>query len=125
MPAKILVVDDEEDIVRAVQIRLEKDGHTVITARDGRAALDSIAASPPDLVVMDVMMPEIDGFEVLSQIKSNSETAQIPVVMLTGLDAAPYAAKGRELGCDFFWIKPYQLSDLSALVQRILEDYKD
>src|SRR5215208_6989007 len=83
MPKKILAVDDERHIVRLVEVNLARAGYNVVTAFDGREALQKVEAEKPDLVVLDVMMPFMDGFEVLRNLKANPETADIPVIMLT------------------------------------------
>src|SRR5947207_10287406 len=83
MAKKILAVDDERHIVRLVQVNLERDGYTVVTAYDGKEALEKVQSERPDLIVLDVMMPYMDGFEVLQNLKKNPETRDIPVIMLT------------------------------------------
>ena len=80
---KILAVDDEKHIVRLVQVNLERHGYTVVTAFDGKEALEKVAAEKPDLIVLDVMMPYLDGFEVLKELKKDPDTRGIPVIMLT------------------------------------------
>ena len=98
----ILVADDEPSIARLVQMNLQRHGFTVVTAADGRAALQLVEASPPDLILLDVMMPHIDGYEVLRRLKNNPATKQIPVIMLTvkAQDADVFEAedRGAELG---------------------------
>lgn len=79
MPKKILAVDDERHIVRLVQINLQKEGYEVVTASNGREALEKVQSERPDLIVMDVMMPEMDGFEALETLKANEATAGIPI----------------------------------------------
>src|SRR6266511_5543347 len=83
MSQRILAVDDEERVVRLLQIRLGAMGYEVVPAYDGEAALRLVAESRPDLVLLDVMMPKLDGFEVLRRLKEDPEAAQIPVIMLT------------------------------------------
>jgi two-component system alkaline phosphatase synthesis response regulator PhoP/two-component system response regulator VicR len=80
MDKKILAVDDEKHILRLVQINLEKAGYTVITGSNGREAVELVRAESPDLVVMDVMMPEMDGFEALKLLKADPLTASVPVI---------------------------------------------
>jgi CheY-like chemotaxis protein len=75
---KILVVDDERHIVRLIQVNLERQGYNVVTAHDGKEALEKVASEKPDLVVLDVMMPYMDGFEVLRTLRRNPETAELP-----------------------------------------------
>ena len=121
MPKKILAVDDEKHIVRLVQINLVKEGYEVTTATNGREALESVAASRPDLIVMDVMMPEMDGFEALQKLKDNSETANIPVIMLTAKAQDADVFKGWQSGADLYLTKPFNPSELLTFVRRIFE----
>ena len=81
--AKILVVDDEKDVVELLKFLLEKDGHTVTTAYNGREALESVAKTKPELILLDVMMPEMDGYSVQTQLLNNPETKNIPIIVLT------------------------------------------
>ena len=81
--AKILVVDDEKDVVELLKFLLEKDGHNVATAYNGREALDYINGNKPELVLLDVMMPEMDGYSVQTQLLNNPETKNIPIIVLT------------------------------------------
>lgn len=120
MQKKVLVVDDEQDIVAALRITLELAGYEVITAANGREALKHVVFDKPDLVVMDVMMPGIDGLEALRRIKENEETAAIPVIILTAKDATPDMAKAWDTGADFYQTKPYSTPELVNLIHHIL-----
>ncbi|HVF09653.1 MAG TPA: response regulator [Abditibacteriaceae bacterium] len=119
---KILVVDDEEHITRAIQISLELSGCEVIIARRGDEALARVFSEGPDLIVLDVMMPDMDGFEVLDRLKANETTAAIPVIMLTARDSYGDVRKAQSLNADFYWTKPFKPSELSTLVQKILQE---
>ena len=121
MPKKILAVDDEKHIVRLVQINLEKAGYTVSIASNGREALESVAANRPDLIVMDVMMPEMDGFAALQKLKDNPSTQNIPVIMLTAKAQDADVFKGWQSGADLYLTKPFNPSELITFVQRIFE----
>ena len=121
MRKKILVVDDEPDMVHLVRLALEMEGHEVIVAYNGVEALERVAAARPDLIVLDVMMPHMDGFEVLSKLKETPATSHIPVIMLTAVDVQ--APKGWSLGADFYWTKPFKPEDLITLIRRIFEHY--
>jgi two-component system, OmpR family, alkaline phosphatase synthesis response regulator PhoP len=81
--AKILVVDDEKDVVELLKFLLEKDGHQVVTAYNGREALESISKAKPELILLDVMMPEMDGYTVQTQLLNNPDTKEIPIIVLT------------------------------------------
>ena len=86
MSAKILVVDDEPSIVDVLTRFLSREGYSVVTAVNGREALEQVRQEPPDLILLDVTMPEMDGFKVCQQLKEDQSTALIPITMLTGLD---------------------------------------
>ena len=121
MPKKILAVDDEKHIVRLVQINLQKEGYEVITASNGREALERVASDKPDLVVMDVMMPEMDGFEALRKLKENNETAEIPVIMLTAKAQDADVFRGWQSGADLYLTKPFNPLELITFVKRIFQ----
>lgn len=91
MALKILVCDDERHIVRLIQVNLEKQGYQVVTAYDGKEGLEKIRAEKPNLVVLDVMMPYMDGFEVLKSLRKDPEFETLPVIMLTA--KAPFARR--------------------------------
>jgi len=122
MKKKILVVDDDRDLVQMLQLALRLNEYEVIPAHSGHEALERVAAAQPDLIILDVMMPGMDGFEVLGQLKENAVTAGIPVVMLTAVDAG--APKGWGMGADFYWTKPFKVEELVALVQLIFEQFE-
>lgn len=121
MPKKILAVDDEKHIVRLVQINLEKEGFAVRTATNGREALEAVAQEQPDLIVMDVMMPEMDGFAALQHLKDNPATAGIPVIMLTAKAQDADVFKGWQSGADLYLTKPFNPMELITFVKRIFE----
>lgn len=114
--ATILIVDDEPDIRLLAKLNLERDGHTVRVAEDGQVALDSVAESPPDLVVLDVMMPVLDGFSVLARLKEAGPTSTIPVIMLTALGSPLDRARGGIEGAVRYLAKPVDLAELREAV---------
>ena len=118
---KILAVDDEKHIVRLVQITLEKEGYELITASNGREALEKVASEKPDLVVMDVMMPEMDGLEALSKMKSDPMTSDIPVIMLTAKAQDSDVFRGWQSGADLYLTKPFNPAELVTFVKRLFE----
>lgn len=122
MSKKILAVDDEKHIVRLVQINLEKEGYEVVTASTGREALEQVAAQHPDLIVMDVMMPEMDGFEALKKLKEDVATASIPVIMLTARAQDADVFRGWQSGADLYLTKPFNPQELITFVKRIFQD---
>jgi two-component system alkaline phosphatase synthesis response regulator PhoP/two-component system response regulator VicR len=116
---KILAVDDEKHIVRLVQVNLERQGYEVITASDGKEALQKVEDERPDLVVLDVMMPYMDGFEVLQNLRRNPSTREIPVIMLTAKAQDADVFKGWQSGVDCYLTKPFNPMELIAFVKRI------
>ncbi len=121
MAKKILAVDDERHILRLVQINLEKAGYEVITANNGREAVEKVRAEHPDLVVMDVMMPEMTGFEALQALKEDPATSSIPVVMLTAKAQDADVFHGWQSGADLYLTKPFNPLELLTFVKRILD----
>lgn len=117
----ILAVDDEKHILRLVQINLEKAGYEVHTATNGQEALEKVKACRPDMVVMDVMMPIMDGFEALKELKSHPETARIPVIMLTAKAQDADVFHGWQSGADLYLTKPFNPLELLTFVKRIFE----
>lgn len=122
MPHKILAVDDEKHIVRLVQINLQKEGYDVVTASTGREALVQVEREKPDLVIMDVMMPDMGGFEALQTMRADEKTAQIPVIMLTAKAQDADVFQGWKSGADLYLTKPFNPQELLTFVKRILHD---
>jgi DNA-binding response OmpR family regulator len=117
---RILVVDDDPVIVRAITINLHSVGYETITALDGADGLRKVVAEKPDLVILDIMMPEIDGFEVLKVLKDNPETQHIPVIMLTAFPTDENVTRSYGLDSDCFIPKPFEPEVLLIVVQRLL-----
>jgi two-component system alkaline phosphatase synthesis response regulator PhoP/two-component system response regulator VicR len=120
--AKILAVDDEKHIVRLVQINLQKEGYEVATANTGKEALEVVSEFGPDLIVMDVMMPEMDGFEALKKLKENPATRDIPVIMLTAKAQDADVFRGWQSGADLYLTKPFNPAELLTFVKRLLQN---
>jgi two-component system, OmpR family, alkaline phosphatase synthesis response regulator PhoP len=125
MAKKILAVDDERHIVRLVQVNLERQGYTVVTAYDGKEALEKVEAESPDLIVLDVMMPYMDGFEVLQNLKRNQATRDIPVIMLTAKAQDADVFRGWQSGVDCYLTKPFNPMELIAFVKRIFKSLEE
>ena len=121
MAKTILTVDDERSIVRLVQVNLERQGYNVLTAFDGRQALEKIAEHRPDMVICDVMMPYMDGFEVLRQLRRNAETRDLPVIMLTAKAMDSDVFIGHQMGATCYLTKPFSPPELISFVKRIFE----
>ena len=117
---RILAVDDEPNIVRLIQVNLERQGYQVETANNGAQALEKIRASRPDLVVSDVMMPEMDGFELLRSIRADARLADLPVIMLTAKAQDVDVMRGYSGGADMYLTKPFNPIELLNFVKRIL-----
>ena len=118
---KIMVVDDEPDLVRMVEFRLQQEGWEVLSAGDGRAALELAQANVPDLVMLDIMMPLMDGMEVLRQLGYQRATRKIPVIMLTAKTTHVDVTNARELGVRDYITKPFDPERLVAAIRKALK----
>ncbi len=114
------MVEDDPDIAQLVQRYLDKAGFSVELAASGREALRTIASDSPDLIVLDLMLPQVDGLEVCRQIRSNSATAAIPIIMLTARAEESERIVGLELGADDYLAKPFSPNELVARVRALL-----
>src|SRR6266536_4662743 len=119
-PKRILVVDDHEDDVEVLRARLEARGYEVRGAQDGEAALEIVEKWVPDLILLDVMMPKVDGLEVVRRIKANDSLPFIPVIMQTALDSTERMVAGFEAGADDYVTKPINFAELEARVKSLL-----
>jgi DNA-binding response OmpR family regulator len=118
---KILIADDSTTVRRLVSARLAADGHTVVEAEDGEEALVLAAAEHPDLIVLDKMMPKLDGFEVLRRLRESPETGDVPVIMLTDRGGEDDVLAALGLGVEDYMPKPFSPLELSARVKRALQ----
>lgn len=122
---KILLVDDHPDIVRLLQMALRSEGHTILTAGDGASALRIVHEERPDLVILDVVMPELDGLRVLNRIKTDPDLCRTIVVMLTVRDQPEDVTLGLDIGADFYVAKPFKPLEITSLVRRVFETAGD
>ena len=120
MRKTILIADDEPNIVISLEFLLHREGYRVLVARDGVEALAAIRAERPDLVLLDVMMPRMDGFEVCQAVRAEPAIAATRILMLTAKGRATDAAKGTALGADAYVTKPFSTRELAAQVAAML-----
>ncbi len=117
MTAKILVVDDVLSNVKLLEARLKAEYYTVIVAHDGKEAIDLVAKQQPDIILLDIMMPKINGFEVCKSLKSDPLTTHIPIIMVTALHDTHDRVQGINAGADDFLTKPIDETALSARIK--------
>jgi DNA-binding response OmpR family regulator len=116
----VLVADDDEDIRSLIVFRLERAGYEVLSAADGETALQLATERRPDLAVLDVMMPKLDGYELTQRLRAQEETSRMPVILLTARAQEADVARGFEAGADDYIKKPFSPQELGARVQAIL-----
>jgi len=121
MTPRILIVDDEPSIVISLQFLMTREGYEVALAGDGEAALQAIQDHPPDLVILDVMMPKLNGFDVCQRIRAEPRWQGVRVLMLTAKGREVEMARGLALGADAYVTKPFSTKDLVAEVKRLLQ----
>ena len=121
MNPKIMLVDDNPNVLRVVSYALESAGYDVLTAETGAEALKQIPAERPNLVVLDVMLPDMTGLQIAHQLRSKVETANILIVMLTGKDQIPDKIRGLQSGADAYIVKPVEASTVVAKIAELLE----
>ena len=120
MAKRVLIADDEPNIVASLEFLMEQAGFEVRLAANGKEALDLVASFGPDLVILDVMMPEMNGYEVCQRLKSDPATRAVKVVMLSAKGREVEVAKGLELGADAYVTKPFSTRELVAKVREML-----
>jgi two-component system, OmpR family, alkaline phosphatase synthesis response regulator PhoP len=117
---RILAVDDEPNIRRLIQVNLERQGYTVEVAENGAIALEMVRANCPDLLVSDVMMPEMDGFELVANIRRDPALENLPIIMLTAKTQDKDVMEGYKRGADMYLTKPFNPAELLNFVKRLL-----
>jgi CheY-like chemotaxis protein len=119
---KILLADDEEDIKSVVTLFLQSKGYEIITAYDGLSALDMARTEKPDLILLDVMMPVVNGYEVCSRLKADEELRDIPVVMLSAMAQSESVDKGLSAGAVDYIVKPFDPVSMEQTIRRVLSE---
>lgn len=120
MTYKVLIADDEPNIVISLEFLMKREGHQVLVARDGAQALQTIRRERPDLVLLDVMMPLMSGFEVCQQVRADESLASTKILMLTAKGRDTDLAQGLGLGADGYMTKPFSTKELAARVRLLL-----
>ena len=121
MSKRVLIADDEPNIVISLEFLMKREGHEVSIARDGQQALDAIRAQRPDLVLLDVMMPFKNGFEVLQELRADEAIAGTKVLMLTAKGRETEVTKGLAMGADAYMTKPFSTKELVTKVKALLD----
>jgi DNA-binding response OmpR family regulator len=122
MSKTVLIADDEANIVISLEFLLEQDGYRVLVARDGHEALEAIEREVPDLVLLDVMLPRLSGYDVCQRMRKNPALAHVRVIMLTARGREVEVTKGLALGADAYVTKPFSTRDLLDQIRRQLGD---
>lgn len=120
MSKKILIVDDEENIVEMLKLRLESAGFEVITASDGHEGLERARSERPDLILMDVMMPKMDGYQACRMLKFDDQFKDIPIIMLTARAQESDVKTGKDTGADAYITKPFDQKELIGKINELL-----
>jgi DNA-binding response OmpR family regulator len=120
MAKRILLIEDDPSVLRAISYMLEKEGYDVLTAMNGLVGLRKAKEENPDLLVLDVMLPGIDGFEVCHRLRAESQTAQLPILMLSAKGQAADKATGLQVGADEYLTKPVERSVLLSKIEALL-----
>lgn len=117
---KILIIEDEKDIAEDIAVRLEVEGFQVVNAYDGKMGVDNAREKNPDLILLDVLLPKIDGFEVCKILKSSPKTEKIPILMLTSLSAVGDVEKAFNAGVNDYLTKPFEYDRLLKKIRKLL-----
>lgn len=119
---KVLIVDDEPNIIMSLDFLIRKEGYELFMARNGAEAMEQVEKHLPDLIILDIMMPDIDGYEVCRQIKNNEKTAHIKIVFLSAKSKQSDVQKGLDLGADKYITKPFSTKFLMKEINAIIND---
>jgi DNA-binding response OmpR family regulator len=121
MAKKVLIVDDEPSIIVALQFLMEQNGYETLVAFSGEEAMETVVRDHPDLILLDIMLPVVDGFEVCQRVRENPDWKDIRIVLLTALGSEAHVTKGLDLGADAYVTKPFSNADLVVKVKELLE----
>ena len=119
MATKVLIAEDEQNIVESLSFILKREGYEVSAIFDGGEVIDSVTANPPDIVILDVMLPQINGFEILKQLRGTPQISGLPVIVITAKGQAQDRTTAANLGADVFLSKPFSNKDIVAEVKRL------
>ena len=125
MTKNIMVVDDEPDILTSLRVIFEYYGYDVITVNNGEKCIDELKKGFKGIILMDIMMPKMDGYEVLRQLRESVAAKQIPVIFLTAKGQKKDVLKGMELGANDYLVKPYIFADLHGKIKKLIGEKKD
>lgn len=117
---KILLIEDEEDLITVIKMRLEAGGFNFVYALDGEEGLRKVHQEKPDLILLDLIMPKMDGFEVCRRLKADSETSGIPIIIITAIGDKNIEDKARSAGAECVITKPYESSELLARIKSLI-----
>jgi DNA-binding response OmpR family regulator len=118
MPTRVLIAEDDRNIVELLSFILERDGYEVAAVLDGEAAIERLRSDPPDMMILDVMLPKLNGFEVLKLLKADPALRSLPVIILTAKGQAHDRRMAEEIGVDAFMTKPFSNRDVVEAVRR-------
>jgi len=124
MAKKILIIDDEPDVIETLEFMLKARGFEIISASDGLSGISRAKADNPDLILLDIMMPGMDGYEVCSKLKRENATKNIPIIMLTAKGESDAVISAHKLGANDYIVKPYNLPTLLAKLNKFIKTQK-
>ena len=121
MPHKILIVEDEHELLDFMKMRLEANGYEVIGAADGKEGFEKARQDKPDLILLDLMLPKIDGYWVCNLLKKDKRYVNVPVIIVTAKSAAEDKRLAKECGADAYMVKPFDIEELLAKIKHLLK----
>ena len=122
MSKRVLIVDDEPDVLRLVALRLKKSGYEILAASDGKEGFDIISSEKPDLVLLDLRLPNMDGVDICKQVKNDEVLRHIPIILFTATSDIEVADKAKEAGANDYMVKPFEPDELLEKISGIIQD---